>query len=171
MEAGPPSPTEASTFSNMHSSESHQLRSARAGCALEPMLARLLFSGSGHCRTCLARRLQQDGLAQSCKLFIYPKQMCLRFWAPLSCTVRSCNNSAFPATQDHGVRSSSSVPLYRRFHSTSPALHAAMRFRRLHATSSNVHARKKQNMTRDLRQVKCANIEQGRQSPFAFQGR
>ena len=48
----------------MHSSKSHQFGYARAGCsAPKPMLAGLLFSGGGHCRTCLARRLQQNGSA------------------------------------------------------------------------------------------------------------
>ena len=52
----------------MHSSESHQFRYARAGCsAPKPMLAGLLFSGGGHCRTCLAGRLQQDRLRRLCE--------------------------------------------------------------------------------------------------------
>ena len=64
-----PSPSEVSSFSSMHSSESHQFRHARAGCsAPKPMLAGLLFSGGGHCRTCLADRLQQDRLRRLCEL-------------------------------------------------------------------------------------------------------
>ena len=46
--ASPPSPTEASSFSSMHSSESHQVRHARAGySAPKPMFAGLLFLEAG----------------------------------------------------------------------------------------------------------------------------
>ena len=53
--------------------------------------------------------------ANSCKLLICPKQTCLRFWAPLSHSARSCNNSALPQLEDHGVRSLPRAPLHRRF--------------------------------------------------------